>query len=158
MPETASAPETRARQRWMSVLAKADPDRLDALFGALPGDTLPQWSHLRPPEIGLVMVRGRTGGVGDRFNLGEMTVTRAAVRLDSGETGLAWRSGRDRRAAELAAVLDAVLGSPRWCSPESRALVDTLEAEAGERRERTARRSGATRVHFFTMTRSREQK
>ncbi len=36
---------------------------------------------LRPPETGLVMTRGRIGGDGRPFNLGEATVTRAAVRL-----------------------------------------------------------------------------
>ncbi|MDZ7825350.1 MAG: phosphonate C-P lyase system protein PhnG [Gammaproteobacteria bacterium] len=114
MPENAEAPETRARKHWMSVLAKADPDRLRAPFSTLPGNDRPRWTALRPPEIGLVMVRGRTGGVGDRFNLGEMTVTRAAVRLESGETGLAWRSGRDKRAAEIAAVPGRHARASRW--------------------------------------------
>ncbi len=34
--------------------------------------------ELRATETGLVMLRGRIGGDGDRFNVGEATVTRAA--------------------------------------------------------------------------------
>ncbi|MEE4301615.1 MAG: phosphonate C-P lyase system protein PhnG, partial [Pseudomonadales bacterium] len=68
----------------MSTLAKADPERLLAAWDAVPASVRPDYEMLRPAEIGLVMVRGRTGGVGDRFNLGEMTVTRCAVRLASG--------------------------------------------------------------------------
>lgn len=41
------------------------------------------------------MVRGRIGGDGRPFNLGEGTVTRATVRLASGETGFAYHLGRD---------------------------------------------------------------
>lgn len=146
-----------ARREWMSTLAKADPARLLAAWQAVPESERPRYEMLRPAEIGLVMVRGRTGGVGDRFNLGEMTVTRCAVRLASGETGLAWRSGRDKQAAEVAAVLDGMLQSS-----ELRASADAIVAElstaARERRTEQARRSGATKVQFFTMTRTREDK
>ncbi len=45
-----------ARKGWMSVLAKAPPDRLAALMPDLPDHAL-----LRGPESGAVMVRGRAG-------------------------------------------------------------------------------------------------
>ena len=45
--------------------------------------TLPDYRVLRGPEAGLVMVRGRTGGGGAPFNLGEMTATRCTVRTET---------------------------------------------------------------------------
>ena len=145
------------RRSWISALAKADPGRLIEAWEAVPEASRPGYEMLRPAEIGLVMVRGRTGGVGDRFNLGEMTVTRCAVRLASGETGLSWRGGRDRRAAEIAAVLDGMLQNAELRPPADAIVARLAEAQA-ERRAEQARRSGATKVQFFTMTRTREDK
>ena len=141
----------------MSTLAKADPASLANAWASLPGETRPEYEMLRPAEIGLVMVRGRTGGVGDRFNLGEMTVTRCAVRLAGGATGLAWRGGRDKLAAEVAAVLDGMLQSPELQEAAEAIVADLCEQQTARRAEQ-ARKSGATKVQFFTMTRTREDK
>jgi alpha-D-ribose 1-methylphosphonate 5-triphosphate synthase subunit PhnG len=121
-----------------------------AALGAFDGP-----DDLRPPETGLVMTRGRIGGGGQPFNLGEATVTRAAVRLASGETGFAYHLGRDRTKARLAATLDAL-----WQRPERREAVETALGPVAARRtqERTAeaRRIAATRVNFFTMARGED--
>src|SRR5512139_1000175 len=101
--------ETEQRRRWMAVLACASADDIAALLADLP--PLPAPERLRAPETGLVMVRGRAGGDGAPFNLGEMTVTRCAVRL-SDAIGHAYVAGRDKRQAELAALLDAALQDP----------------------------------------------
>lgn len=146
-----------ARQSWISSLAKSDPSRLLEEWNRVQQDQRPNYDMLRPPEIGLVMVRGRAGGVGDRFNLGEMTVTRCAVRLASGTTGVSYRSGRDKAAAEVAAVLDGMLQQDE-SHATARAIVDRLEREWAARREEQLRRSGATKVQFFTMTRTREDR
>ena len=95
--------EIAARKAWMGLLARAKPDRLAQLFPELPPHDM-----LRPPEIGAVMVRGRTGATGQPFNLGEMTVTRCALRLASGAVGHAHVQGRDKAHATRAAVLDAL--------------------------------------------------
>ena len=58
------------------------------------------------------MVRGRAGGGGAPFNLGEMTATRCTVRTDGGFVGHAYVAGRDERLAELAALVDALLQDP----------------------------------------------
>ncbi|MCK5500357.1 MAG: phosphonate C-P lyase system protein PhnG, partial [Tritonibacter mobilis] len=63
-----------ARMAWMSLLSTAPEARLAALFDKL--DNSPDHDTLRAPETGGVMVRGRAGGTGAPFNLGEMTVTR----------------------------------------------------------------------------------
>ncbi|MEO1161400.1 MAG: phosphonate C-P lyase system protein PhnG, partial [Pseudomonadota bacterium] len=56
------------RQDWMAVLAKAPARLLDELWSAFDGK--PQFSSLREPETGLVMVRARAGGEGAAFNMG----------------------------------------------------------------------------------------
>lgn len=143
------------RRMWMGALAKASEARLEALWDAL--EEQPNYRNLRNPESGLVMVRGRVGGVGNRFNLGEMTVTRCTVRLDSGETGTSYRAGRGKRASEIAAAIDAMMQSPEWKLAVSDPIVGVLVAEQRAVREQTARRSAATKVDFFTMTRKRKE-
>ncbi len=109
--DTKAKPDTTARKDWMGVLAKAPPARLATLFeeiGARHGFT---W--LRPPEVGGVMLRGRTGGTGAAFNLGEMSVTRSALQLDTGEVGHAHVQGRDKAQAERAALVDALMQTER---------------------------------------------
>src|SRR5580692_10492249 len=105
-----TAEATIARQHWMSVLARAPAAAIES--GLTRDGPLPPWTRVRGPETGLVMVRGRAGGSGSPFNLGEMTVTRCTVRMNSGLAGHAYVSGRDERQAELAAVADALLQDP----------------------------------------------
>ncbi len=73
------------RRRAASLLARATRQELEAAWSALPQQ--PAVKPVRGPETGLVMVRGRIGGGGQPFNLGEATVTRATVMLDSGTAG-----------------------------------------------------------------------
>lgn len=148
-----SVVEQAPRQKWLAVLAKADPRELGAAWDRLP--TRPGYRLLRAPEIGMVMVRGRTGGSGDAFNVGEMTVTRAAVRLDAGATGVGYVAGRDRRHAEIAAVVDAMMQSPELREVAAE-IVQPLQAAQSARREAAARKAAATKVDFFTMVRTRE--
>ena len=61
---------------------------------------LPDYTVIRGPEGGLVMVRGRAGGGGSAFNLGEMTVTRCTVRTETGFVGHAYIAGRDEQRAD----------------------------------------------------------
>lgn len=149
--EQTARPPSDGRRAAMAVLARADAADLDALWQVWAPK--PPVEELRPPETGLVMVRGRIGGAGHRFNLGEATVTRASVRVGSGAVGHAYTLGRDDRKARLAAVFDAL-----WCDPRSRAAVEARviaplraaqEADAQHRWRQTA----ATEVNFFTMSR-----
>ncbi|MGH8773427.1 MAG: phosphonate C-P lyase system protein PhnG, partial [Burkholderiales bacterium] len=70
------------RAHCMGVLAKARLDELEAALASLPEK--PAYTWLRPPETGLVMVRARAGGTGAKFNLGEMPVTRCALKTEDG--------------------------------------------------------------------------
>jgi alpha-D-ribose 1-methylphosphonate 5-triphosphate synthase subunit PhnG len=82
LPVEATGSGVAARQRWMRTLAAADPDTLAAAWQSW--QPKPAVQAIRGPEAGLVMVRARIGGGGERFNLGEATVTRATVRLHDG--------------------------------------------------------------------------
>jgi alpha-D-ribose 1-methylphosphonate 5-triphosphate synthase subunit PhnG len=139
------------RQRWLSVLAKAPGTRLATLWQAL-GPT-PAYLVLRRPEIGLVMVQGRISGTGAPFCAGEMTVTRAAVRLDSGEMGFGYVRGRDARHAETAAAIDALGQRADWTERLEAELIALLTQEAEARHRLIAARAAATRVDFFTVAR-----
>jgi alpha-D-ribose 1-methylphosphonate 5-triphosphate synthase subunit PhnG len=144
-----TADSTSARQHWMSVLARASAAAIEA--GLTCAGPLPNWIRVRGPETGLVMVRGRAGGSGSPFNLGEMTVTRCTIRLDSGATGHAYVAGSDERQAELAAVADALLQSPAARALLHDQLIGPLAEAQREQRQIRAEKAAATRVEFFAM-------
>lgn len=143
------------RQRWMAVLAKAPPQLLEEAVTAI--TALPAYTILRAPEAGLVMVQGRAGGAGQRFNLGEMTVTRCSVRLDNGVDGHAYVAGRNGRHAELAAMCDAMLQTPEWHDRLQSQIVHPLATARREKREAALKKANATKVNFFTMTRGEDK-
>jgi alpha-D-ribose 1-methylphosphonate 5-triphosphate synthase subunit PhnG len=138
-----------ARRRWMSVLARAGADEITALLAGAPA--LPRHVRLRGPEAGLVMLRGRSGGGGAAFNLGEMTVTRCTVRIEGSHVGHAYVPGRDAAQAELAALLDAALQDPARHDRLLAAVIDPLADRQLAARDAIARRAAATRVDFFTL-------
>lgn len=142
------------RQRWMSALASAPCETLDRAWNEL--QEAPGYEPLRPAETGLVMARGRAGGTGQRFNLGEITVTRAAMRLDNGVVGHAYVTGRDKRKAELAALFDAILLSGMEHDRLTRELIEPLIEARRRTRETNSRKAAATRVNFFTMVRGED--
>ncbi|MFM7303814.1 MAG: phosphonate C-P lyase system protein PhnG [Alphaproteobacteria bacterium] len=148
MTQTDTPSPQAARQKWMAVLARASEQELADGLAALP--TLPEAEVLRAPETGLVMVRGRAGGDGDAFNLGEMTVTRCAIRLGA-HIGHAYIAGRNHAKARLAALLDAALQDTTRHDAVMQAVVERLAAAQQEARAVEARKAAATRVDFFTM-------
>ena len=151
---TGTEPQTAARQRWMAVLAKAEDGALEAAWDSLADR--PGYRFLRPPETGLVMVRGRAGGTGSAFNMGEMSATRCAVQLEGGQVGIAYVAGRSTRHAELAAAFDALLQQPGLRETLEEAVIAPLEAEQRARRERERANADRSRVEFFTMVRGQD--
>src|ERR1700759_4703022 len=114
-----------ARRRWMSILARADTQELGTLLRAADP---PDYTVLRGPETGLVMVRGRAGGGGAPFNLGEMTVTRCTLRTETGFIGHAYIAGREQRRSELAALADALLQDQNMAADIETRVIAPLEA------------------------------
>jgi alpha-D-ribose 1-methylphosphonate 5-triphosphate synthase subunit PhnG len=152
--------QNHSRSSWISVLAKAPLPLLEEGFKSL--GELPDCGFLRSPEIGLAMVRGRSEGTGQPFNLGEMTITRCVVQLaiasdDQAEgqaiTGFGYVAGRSRRHAELAAVCDALLQHPDWQAKVHHQVIEPLLAAAQAQRQAEAAEVEATRVNFFTLLR-----
>lgn len=143
--------------------SQRDPGRKAALdvLAAAPARALAElWDHwadkpahtkVRGPEVGLVMVRGRAGGGGAPFNLGEATVSRASVRIVTGEVGHGYSLGRDLAKAEIIAVIDAL-----WQRDPARVeaeIIVPLHALAVAADQKRRDESAATKVDFFTMVR-----
>ena len=145
-------PGRERRQQWMKVLAGAGSRLLEY------SEDLRRVEHrfIRPAEIGMVMVRGRMGGDGAPFNLGEMTVTRCVVQLADGRHGHSYLKGRCKQQAELAALADAQLqgeSQPEWMER----LIVPLQREQDKRRAAKEAESAATKVDFVTMVRGEDE-
>jgi alpha-D-ribose 1-methylphosphonate 5-triphosphate synthase subunit PhnG len=143
------APADSERRCWLTVLAKADLTLLTAAL-EMAGSSGADANWLRRPETGAVMVRGRMSGSGAPFNMGEMTVTRATVRLGDGTVGMGYAAGRSHRKAELIALLDAAFQQTPALVPD---ILTPIERTLAERREMQARKAAATKVDFFTLVR-----
>jgi alpha-D-ribose 1-methylphosphonate 5-triphosphate synthase subunit PhnG len=138
------------RKDWMGLLARAPADLLDRLWRGV--NMAPAFRWLRAPEVGGVMVQGRAGGTGAPFNLGEMTVTRCALALEGGAVGHAYVQGRDKRQAEQAALVDALMQGPEAGHLRA-AVLEPLLAEVQARAGLRAAKAAATKVEFFTLVR-----
>ena len=143
------------RQQWMALLARAPIDILEAELGSY-AEGKPQW--LRRPETGLVMAQGRAGGTGERFNLGEVTVTRCALRLSdappgAARVGVAYVLGRSHRHAQLAAVADALLQDLSTRKALETRLLSRVRRHLTRARGQRQARALGTKVEFFTVAR-----
>jgi len=147
------SPDQAARQRWMGLLARADSAALTDRWQGFA--TKPEFDMLRAPEVGGVMLRGRAGGTGAPFNLGEMTVTRCSVTLADGTVGHGYVQGRSKPAAEIAAQVDALMQTAEAEVVEAQILAPLAEAAAATRATRAAK-AAATKVEFFTMARGED--
>lgn len=148
MMTTENGPSLTARQQWMAVLARADRQTLEEYFERY---GLPDHAIMKKPETGTVMIEGRAGGSGCRFNLGEATVTRCVVKLD-GVLGFAYALGHDRRKALLAALADAMLQGERSAALQND-LIGPLAAQQLKQQSDASRKAAATKVDFFTLVR-----
>ncbi|TYO64020.1 phosphonate C-P lyase system protein PhnG [Bradyrhizobium hipponense] len=138
------------RKAAMAVLAHAEASEIAARLRTL---ALPGHQDLREPENGLVMLRGRVGGDGAPFNLGEATVSRAAVRLASGEVGFGYTLGRNSEKARLIALCDALVQSRDFSASIERDVIAPLRERLMIRRKQAAAETAATKVDFYTMVR-----
>jgi alpha-D-ribose 1-methylphosphonate 5-triphosphate synthase subunit PhnG len=139
------------QQRWIAALAMTDRALLEEAWQAL--DPKPTYRLLRPVETGMVLLRGRIGGSGEAFNLGEATITRAAAALDTGEHGFAYLLGRKPRAAELSAVFHALLQNQDRRAEVEALVVRPAEAARQAKVVADAAAAAATQVDFSTLVR-----
>ena len=148
------------RKRHIAALAMADEATLEA--EAAKFSSAFSYTFLRRPEAGLVMVEGRAGNSGQRFNLGEMLVTRCVVRLTSKDSstateGYSFIQGSHARHAELAAVFDALLQQKCWAEVLELSLIAPLVADRETALRKRAEETAKTRVDFFTLVRGEDE-
>jgi alpha-D-ribose 1-methylphosphonate 5-triphosphate synthase subunit PhnG len=133
------------RAAWMSVLSRASRADLEAHWA---GFADRQFTWLKKPEFGAVLMRGRINGRDAEFNVGELAVTRCAVQLVDGPVGVSYVLGCDKRHAMMAAVLDALLQTDDGVAVQARTAVDELTARLAERRHAAAAKTATSRVDF----------
>ena len=124
------------RQQWLSVLARASCAELEEALTLL--GPLPALEHVRLSEPGMFMLRGRIGGTGEAFNLGEASVTRCALRVG---------------AIELIAVFDALLQGNGLGAQTQCDVIGPMAHRQAEQRDTTSRWAATSKVEFFTMVR-----
>jgi alpha-D-ribose 1-methylphosphonate 5-triphosphate synthase subunit PhnG len=154
VPAAHAPSPTAARRGAMAVLAQARAEEIEQGLRALldPVD----YVELRAPETGLVMLRGRIGGDGAAFNLGEASVTCAAVQIASGEVGIAYILGRDQKKARLSAVCDALWQSKEYRDAVERRVLTPIRRRIDAEHEHVRAQTAATRVDFFTLVRGED--
>jgi alpha-D-ribose 1-methylphosphonate 5-triphosphate synthase subunit PhnG len=153
------APESVAsqqRRRWMSILARSSRVAIEQVWEESSASMEFNW--LRKPHTGLVMIRGRAGGTGNPFNLGEMTVSRCALQISSGVVGHGYVQGRDHRHVELAAKLDALLQTAEQREKLLAIVIEPLHELQVQRHLARSRKAASTKVEFFTMVRGENSK
>jgi alpha-D-ribose 1-methylphosphonate 5-triphosphate synthase subunit PhnG len=139
------------RKAWLAVLARSSWQQLAAHKPS--PEFLNNLQRVRPPEIGMVMLRGRVGGTGNPFNLGEATVVRSAVRFGDGPLGVSYALGRDKRHSELAAIFDALLQDPLHYTSLIDALITPLAQAQAQASAAIQKKMASSKVEFFTFVR-----
>ncbi|CAM2824248.1 phosphonate C-P lyase system protein PhnG [Vibrio mytili] len=142
------------RSSWMSILAQSQQSELERLWS----ETKIEQSYqvVRQPEIGLAQVRARMGGTGREFNMGDATITRAVIKLDSGEMGFSYLRGRNKAQAELSAVIDALLQTQVHHELLMRKVIEPLAALKQEQQHQRAKEIATSKVDFFTLVRGED--
>ncbi|WP_282152669.1 phosphonate C-P lyase system protein PhnG [Ruegeria atlantica] len=141
------------RQDWMGLLARAPESALMPLWDKY--EVRPNFEWLRSPEVGGVMVHGRTGGTGARFNIGEMTVTRCSLVLQDGTVGHGYVQGRSKSKAQAAALIDALMQTSDAGAVHDQ-VIAPLKGQMQSARTDRASKAAATKVEFFTMVRGED--
>jgi alpha-D-ribose 1-methylphosphonate 5-triphosphate synthase subunit PhnG len=141
------------RKEWMALLSRAPQEMLERSVGV----HLKNRHHwLRPPEIGLMMVQGRVGGDGEKFNLGEITVTRCALKLKEdafAHVGVAYVLGRNHQRAKLAAIADALLQDPQQRTLLEASLLMPVREHLKQLEATRQQQAQTTKVDFLTVAR-----
>lgn len=138
----------------MLICAHANLFELEAAIAEL--EPLADITDVRPPQFGLVMVRGRVGAVGNAFNIGEALVTRASVQLQNGVVGHSYLLGRARKKARLAAIIDAVSQSPDAMIVIQKSLIGPVSERLAREKTTQAEETASTKVDFFTLVRGED--
>lgn len=142
------------RQQRLSILAKSDLNAIKALWSVQLSDF--DFEFIRKAESGMVMMTARAGGTGDPFNLGEVSVSRCAVRLKSGETGVGYVKGRNHQHAIHIAIIDALAQTREHAKTIQSQLIHPLHKALQQRHNQQLDKANKSKVEFFTMVRGED--
>ena len=145
---------TQQRKQLLSVLAHASLEDIQRFWQYSPDDF--EYTSLREPETGMVMAVGRTEANGKPFNLGEVSVTRCALRLDSGETGIGYVLGSDKRHVLHVALLDALGQREQDYIRIKRDVLEPLQQIREQNQQAHQQKTAETKVDFMTMVRGED--
>lgn len=147
------------RQIWMAIVAKAPLEDLETKWSSLTARrAIPNWTWIRPPEIGLIMIRSCAERQGQPFHLGEIPIARCGVQIQPDSAGdpvmgFGYVAGRSKRHAALAALVDGLMQLSDWHDPVWDEVLEPLQIEAADRKAQHQRQTAATQVNFVTMRR-----
>jgi alpha-D-ribose 1-methylphosphonate 5-triphosphate synthase subunit PhnG len=140
------------RRAWLATLAQAPREPLVELTQRASEGL--RFETMREPEAGLVMLRARIDGSGNRFNVGEATLVRCVVCLriaDTATVGVGYCLGRDGERARCVAELDALLQQPSRHAELLHGVIGPLRRQIDAARAVAQRRTAASRVIFQTL-------
>lgn len=142
------------RRTALGILARSPAALLAERLAHL--DELPVFTWLRKPETGTLMLRGRIGGDGELFNVGEATLTRCTLRTNDGAIGVGTVLGRNAAQAEQIALCDALLQRPDSAAQVLAEVIGPLAEAEHQRHVLEAAAVAASRVDFFTVARGED--
>ena len=135
---------------WMSLLATSNQSDLLNLWEQKKIRVNYIW--LRTPEIGSIMAQGRMGVTGDKFNIGEVTITRCSLKLNCGTIGHSYVQGRSKKKAEISALCDALMQT-EMSNEINKSIIIPLEKIKKNNKDKILSKAEATKVDFFTLVR-----
>ena len=137
------------RPEWISIFSKTNESLLKNSLDHI--NFKENYDVLLGPEIGSIMIQGRAGGSGDKFNLGEATLTKCIVKFQE-KTGYSYHLGRNLIKSEYGAILDALMQIESY---HSKLLMYVKEFQEEIQKEKTKIIAGSSesKVDFFTMVR-----
>jgi alpha-D-ribose 1-methylphosphonate 5-triphosphate synthase subunit PhnG len=138
------------RKSWMSLLATSNQSDLLNLWEQKKIKVNYVW--LRTPEIGSIMAQGRMGVTGDKFNIGEVTITRCSLKLNCGTIGHSYVQGRSKKKAEISALCDALMQT-KMSKEINKNIIIPLEKIKKDNKRKILSKAEATKVDFFTLVR-----
>lgn len=146
--------EQQQRQLLHATLTRSNLQDIQNYWQHRPADFM--YELLRAPESGMVMSVGRTENSGEPFNLGEVTVTRCAIRLNSGETGIGYVMGSDKEHALHVAMIDALAQQSERCKQLFEQVIEPLQQKIEQKQRQQDEKTAATKVDFLTMVRGED--
>ena len=138
------------RKSWMSLLATSNKNDLLNLWEQKKINIRYDW--LRTPEIGSIMAQGRMGVTGDKFNIGEVTITRCSLKLNCGTIGHSYVQGRSKKKAEISALCDALMQT-KMSKEINKNIIIPLGKIKKDNKDKILSKAEATKVDFFTLVR-----